>query len=631
MKLSSPLLFFIFLLCLSLTADASANSQKKKVLYVDSYNANIWSATIEKGIHSVFDKHPEIELRVFHMDTKQSNSEEQNKASALNAKNIIDEWQPDIVLFSDDNAAKYLVAPYFRNSKIPFIFGGINYDSSHYNFPPESITGMIETHMLEDTYKILRPYIKGNRIGFIGCDNLTSHKTYNTLTSTGNKKFSAVRFVKTFSELKKSFIELQSEVDALMLYDTYSVANFNLEEMIDFSLKHTIIPTFGTSYTTIKHTLLGTPEIGEEHGTWMANTALEIFNGKKIITIPTTINKSARLYLNMPIAKKLGIKFPIELLDSAYLIVDKPGKILYLNLFNQDTSQLQSNAEIRKGLLLSLKIQPISGNVFDDTRSDIEFKAFSREIKKNSDPADIHNLQTELDLLINKYQPSVIITTYNDTVQKLLDHIPPEFTIPVIICGPDWDISFKNTLKKNIIVQKNYQLLKKALKLAHQYSTGKKIGYLAISDNDSSRSLQELTKNTGINFSAGEFIDSWDSLKENFLKLQKKVDIICFFNICKIKDWDKDKARSFFMKNTTVPTIAFSPQSNGFSLIYIRQLALEQGWIAGKTALKIIFPGDNTDIPESINKSSILNINQEILKRLKFNDQSIQNTNNAIR
>ena len=626
MKSSTLLQIIFFFLCFSLTANTSDNSQRKKILYIDSYNANIWSASIQRGIHSILDNHPEIELHTFHMDTKKSDSEAHIEKAALKAKKIIEEWRPDIVLFSDDNAAKYLVVPYFMNSDIPFIFGGINNNASQYNFPPENITGIVEVIPLADTYNILKPYLKGSRIGFIGCDNVTSHTTYDYLTGSENMKFAATRFAKNFAELKEAFIELQSQVDALQLYDTYSVDGFNVEEMIDFAHKHTIIPTFGSSYTTILHTLLGTPKIGEEQGEWMANTALEVLKGKKIKDIPITKNKRAKIYLNLPIAKILGIKFPIELLDSSYLIVKKPGRILYMDLYYPNSSLLQNNSEIKKGLLLSLNIQQVAPDIFDNTQSEVELKLFHEDIENNSDLTYILKLKQNFLRVMREYNPEVIITTYNNTVQLLLNQISPEFNTPIIICGLDWDIFFKNTLHKNIIVQKNFQLLKKAINLAYQYSSGKKVGYIALNSQNANLSLQELVKKTGIKFSLGELVDTWDSLQKSFLKLQKRVDVICFFEICKVRDWDNEEARKFFADNTTIPTIAFSSLSNNFALIYIKQLALEQGWVAGKTALSIIFPDEEPQIPDSIYKSSTLNINPEILKHLQFNNKISSNT-----
>ncbi len=66
-----------------------------------------------------------------------------------------------------------------------------------------------------------------------------------------------------------------------------------------------------------KYVLASFAKDGFEQGEWAANTALEILIGKKPGEIPLTTNKKARVILNMKLAKKLDIKFPMELIERA--------------------------------------------------------------------------------------------------------------------------------------------------------------------------------------------------------------------------------------------------------------------------------------------------------------------------
>ena len=61
-------------------------------------------------------------------------------------------------------------------------------------------------------------------------------------------------------------------------------------------------------------------KVSEEQGEWAAETALEILAGKSPKEIPIVTNKEAKIYLNMPLAKRLGIQFPMELINSANFI-----------------------------------------------------------------------------------------------------------------------------------------------------------------------------------------------------------------------------------------------------------------------------------------------------------------------
>ena len=67
----------------------------------------------------------------------------------------------------------------------------------------------------------------------------------------------------------------------------------------------------------MSYTLLGNVKIAEEQGWWAGKTALKILQGASPDDIPITVNKKFRVYLNMVLAKKLGIKFPMNLIEQA--------------------------------------------------------------------------------------------------------------------------------------------------------------------------------------------------------------------------------------------------------------------------------------------------------------------------
>ena len=70
MKTTLKTTLYILMLSMLIQLHAFSAEKAKKILYIDSYNANLWSATIENGIHSILDKHKNIELKIFRMDTK---------------------------------------------------------------------------------------------------------------------------------------------------------------------------------------------------------------------------------------------------------------------------------------------------------------------------------------------------------------------------------------------------------------------------------------------------------------------------------------------------------------------------------------------------------------------------------
>ncbi|WP_320041663.1 hypothetical protein [uncultured Desulfobacter sp.] len=179
-------------------------AQKRRILYVDSYHPGyLWSAQITRGIQAVIDDNPDIELDIFRMDTKRNKSQEFKKAAALRAKKKIETFRPDVVIASDDNAAKYLIVPYYLNTNLPFVFCGINWDASAYGFPASNVTGMVETSFFETGLATLKQFAKGDRIGFLSSDMESQKKNIDGLIQRV-KEHLTVRTAKTFDQLKQN-------------------------------------------------------------------------------------------------------------------------------------------------------------------------------------------------------------------------------------------------------------------------------------------------------------------------------------------------------------------------------------------------------------------------------------------
>ena len=82
-----------------------------KVLFINSYYPGFHSTDENLiGIRNAFEG-KNIELRTFNMDTKRNPQIDFIKAKAAEAIKEIDRFQPDLIIASDDNAAKYIIFP----------------------------------------------------------------------------------------------------------------------------------------------------------------------------------------------------------------------------------------------------------------------------------------------------------------------------------------------------------------------------------------------------------------------------------------------------------------------------------------------------------------------------------------
>ncbi len=304
---------------------------KKKVLFVNSYHAEMgWSKGIIRGVLETFEigtnntlsSDALVNLKIIHMDTKRNKSEEFKKKAALNAKKVIEEWGPDVVIAADDNASKYLIVPYFRDSELPFVFCGVNWDASVYGFPFTNVTGIIEVNLVEKAMKTMRAFSAGNRLGIITSDSLTGRKEAYYLSKIIGDTVSS-EFVINFYEFKQKYMEMQHNSDMLILTGINGINDWNREEAKSIIMNETKIPSVMFYLPWAEYTLFTFATSSEEQGRWAANTALEILNGKSPREIPIVRNKEARIYLNMALAKKMGITFPMDLIEQATFISEK--------------------------------------------------------------------------------------------------------------------------------------------------------------------------------------------------------------------------------------------------------------------------------------------------------------------
>lgn len=146
-----------------------------KIFVINSYDdVYVWGVTLITAIKStVGDK---AELRIMNMDSKHKPGEAEKRSAALAIKKAIDEWKPDVIIAADDNASKYVIVPYYRNTSYPVIFCGINWDASEYGFPCSNVTGMLEVNLIDKCVESIRRTKGIRKIGFLGEDNETDRK-----------------------------------------------------------------------------------------------------------------------------------------------------------------------------------------------------------------------------------------------------------------------------------------------------------------------------------------------------------------------------------------------------------------------------------------------------------------------
>jgi ABC-type uncharacterized transport system substrate-binding protein len=305
---------------LAVPLEAADSVAGKKVLFVSSYHDGLAGADdVVAGVKEGF-QGSGVNLTFTYMDTKRNPSELFAKEAALRIKAEIETLRPDIVIASDDAAAKYLIQPYYRDVDLPIVFCGVNWDASVYGFPSRNVTGVNEVELVPQMLRMLKVYARGDRMGYLAADTLSERKNIEFHQKLFGLTYSTGHFVKTFGEFKAAYLQLQKDADLIVMLSPSGITGWDDAEAKDFVLKNATIPSGAMVPWAAPYSLLTFSQILKEQGTLASGIALRILRGERPMDIPIRENTGGKLYINMPIAMRLGLTFETKLLRLAEIV-----------------------------------------------------------------------------------------------------------------------------------------------------------------------------------------------------------------------------------------------------------------------------------------------------------------------
>ena len=320
-SLKAPLPKLITLIALlALTQTASASS----CLFLASYHKGYeWQDGIEEGMRSTLGNRCTIEA--FYLDTKRNTDEDYAKSTAKKAKQLIDSMQPDVVIASDDNASRYVIEPYYRESDIPFVFCGVNWSAEKYDFPYPNVTGMLEIISIDPLLKVIQTVLPDASSGiFIGGDVPSTRSNFERYKKSFLSRGIVVRdgMVKTFDEWKEKLSDAQETADFIILANKAGIVDWDQEAAIAHVQQNIRRLTVGHHEFMVNLNMFSMTKIPREQGEWAAKVAIKILEGSKPSEIPIVANRRWNIYANTGLLKKAGIQLPANILNKAVKVGD---------------------------------------------------------------------------------------------------------------------------------------------------------------------------------------------------------------------------------------------------------------------------------------------------------------------
>jgi ABC-type uncharacterized transport system substrate-binding protein len=291
----------------------------KSCLFLASYHKGYeWQDGIEAGMREVLDKKCTIEA--FYLDTKRNMGEEYAVRTAQQARKLIDSMQPDVVIASDDNAARYVIAPYYKDSSIPFVFCGINWSAEKYGFPASNVTGMLEIISIDQLLKVIRTVNPDASRGiFIAGDVPSTRSNYERYRKIFSASDIAIEdgMVTSFAEWDKKLAESQQGMDFIILANKAGISDWDDEKARESVLEHASVFTLGHHEFMVNLNMFSMTKIPREQGEWAAKVAIEILDGANASDIPIIANRRWNIYANEVLLDKAGIKLPATIMRKA--------------------------------------------------------------------------------------------------------------------------------------------------------------------------------------------------------------------------------------------------------------------------------------------------------------------------
>ena len=312
--LKSGLLALVALGVLSNANDAQA----ARCLFVSSYHQGYaWSDGVERGLRSVLQG--KCEIKQFDMDTKRRKSEDEKQKMALEAKALIESWQPDVVITADDNAAKYLIKPYFRDHEVPFVFCGVNWTVKEYEFPYTNVTGMIEVAPIRPMLQRAAEIVPGARRAFyIGAHTLTEEKNVKRFQeateSLGMEMEHAL--VDTTEQWLAAYRRAQDH-DFVIVGSKAGINDWDsarIQQGVLATVRRLSVTNHGWM---MPYTIFGVTKVPEEHGEWAAKSALEILDGTSPQDIRIVANRKRDFWINESILRAAELTLSPRLMRKA--------------------------------------------------------------------------------------------------------------------------------------------------------------------------------------------------------------------------------------------------------------------------------------------------------------------------
>ena len=444
-----------------------------KIFIVHSYEAeNVCGRPQEVGIleglaEQGFTVGNNLLVEQFYMDTKRVyTTPEQIAAQGQAALAAIKEWQPDVVVTLDDNAARMVMLP-LVDSELPVVFSGINNTPEWYNRrkqflnsrkrPGHNVTGVYEKLHVAKSLQVMKEVLPDlKRIVVLVDDSPTGRAMRKQVAAelAGNSGdiLYSFRQAGTFAEYKRMIRQINSNPAIGSYYPACSRLDDGVRgvatvpEIIAWSLAHSTKPAMAVNYSFSRLGLFGGASVNfPAMGRQAARKIAAILSGTSAGNIPIEDARDYAIVFNLARARQLGISIPVDLLgaaDQVYNTMELGGPMLPPQvLIIRSRGKKSDELLIERGIFDELeKVGWLAGRTFKVRRHSLHVENISsqEQLRKRTAQA----LDT-----VYRLKPDVVVVLGDAAATEIMLPLV-DSAYPVIFGGVHAPLSYYAQRKK---------------------------------------------------------------------------------------------------------------------------------------------------------------------------------------
>jgi ABC-type uncharacterized transport system substrate-binding protein len=287
---------------------------KTKLVIVHSYHVEYpWTKSIDDGIRDQLSE-KEFDVKRIFMDTKRNTSEEFKQTAGQKALTTIAEFQPQIVILTDDNAQEYVGKHLLDKNELALVFCGMNAEPEKYGYnESNSVTGVLERPNIRKTLTLLNQMVPEIETYSLLTDDSPTSQGFVDYFNNLHLSITVDKQILTndFAQWQTTVTDLSSDALITYMYHTLKAdteESIAPEEVMEWTKNAIQKPSIGFFDFAIESgVLIGNVESGFEHGRLAMQMAKEITKGEQPSELPIITASEGLVLLNKDMASKLNI------------------------------------------------------------------------------------------------------------------------------------------------------------------------------------------------------------------------------------------------------------------------------------------------------------------------------------